>query len=177
MQVTSSCKDALKFVVLLSPLVLIVLCCAGFVLNMGPEQIARLNLSSNLQANVYAEGSAHFEPPGYLSVEVVDDSSIKVPRYSFFAVGSQRVPSEPLTSRTTSDLRYAGITKYDDAIFMIDLQTYEYWPPRNWSYDDFSPEIASRMLAELRKEFPLTTCTRCDELLEMKANRAKNEPN
>lgn len=147
-------KIAAVFVALIFGSVL--LCCSGVIFYSQPEEISKLQLSRSLTAKIFAECPFHYEPPGYLSIEVLDDGKVVVPRYRFVGIGPERVPETPFTVITSEDGSVAALIQDDDIQFMIDLASRECWPPPNWNVVQFAPDLADRLFASLASHHELT---------------------
>lgn len=152
----------------------IVLCCSGIVVYSRPENIAQLQLSPSLTARIFAEGAVYYEPPGYLSIEVLDGDKIIIPRYAFVGIGPERVPKTPFSLVASDDHRVAVLIQGNDIQFMMDLETREYWPPCNWNVVELAPDLADRLLASFASH-PELTCSRLDMFKKQAARRRSRD--
>lgn len=168
-------KSALQITLGIVPLLLLFSCCGGFLLFSGPEQIASFRMTPKTTTRIFAEGASLYEPPGYLSIEIDHDEYSLIERYPFMGIGAERVPSEPLGFKTTTDQRYSAVTRYDDAIFMIDFATTTFWPPTDWNVNEFDAETGRLLLNELQSEFPRITCLNLDDLERSRRNRQQSQ--
>ncbi len=132
------------------------LCCSGILFYSQPEEISQLPLSDSCTAIIFAEGSFHYEPPGYLSIEVLDNGNVVVPRYKFVGIGPERVPEPPFTAITSDDGTVAALIQNKDVQFMIDFESGEYWPPSDWNVAQFAPDLADRLFLSLASHHELT---------------------
>lgn len=145
---------------------------AYFVSNGGTEQIATLQLSDEATAFINAEGEFLYEPPGYLSLQVQTSSRVLVPQYDFKPDHGSRVPELPLSTARSDDGTVSAVTQFKDAVFIIDFETGEYWPPSGWSYLRFNPELGDRLLEKLNEDTPGNyTCYLLEELKRQAARR------
>lgn len=151
----------------------ILLCCSGIVFYSRPEEVAELHLSGSYRARIFAEGSFHYEPPGYLSIEVFDNGNVVVPRYKFVGIGPERVPTCPFAVLTSKDGSVAALVQNNDVQFMVDLVTGECWPPPNWNVAEFAPGLADRLFAGFAAR-PDVTFSRLEHLKRVRASRAKS---
>lgn len=168
-------KTAFQMAVGLAPLLLLFSCCGGFLLFSGPEQIALFKMTPKTTARLFAEGVSLYEPPGYLSIEIDHDGYTLIDRYEFMGIGPERVPAEPLSFKTTTDQRFSAVTRYDDAIFMIDFSTTTFWPPIDWNVNEFDAETGRQLLNALRSEYPRMTCSNLENLERSRLNRQQSK--
>ena len=167
-------KTAFQISVGLIPLLLLFSWSGGFLLFSGPEQIASFRMTAKTTTRIFAEGASLYAPPGYLSIEIDHDEYSLVDRYAFMGIGPERVPNEPLTFKTTTDQRYSAVTRYDDAIFMIDFSTTTFWPPTDWNMNEFDAETGRQLLNALQSEYPRMTCSNLDNLERSRRNRQQS---
>ena len=166
-------NDARLGIGCLSVIALAAIVCSGLSLGLGPEHFASVTLADGCIAHLYAEGPLHYEPPGYLSVAVVDDERTVVPRYPFVGIGGERVPHDPYTAISTNDRSTVALKQGNDIAFMLHRPSGKFWPPANWTYYDFSPTLAQEMLDDLLVDNPGLTCQRLLRMTE-RVNQIKS---
>ena len=163
-----------------TPFLLILILCSGALYYSRPEKIASIRLAETHVASVFAEGPFHYEPPGYLSIEIRDQTRKVVPRYSFVGIGTERVPNVPFGVAESDDGSIIALTQSNDIVFMFNLESEECCPPPGWSIVDFAPHLAERLLASFASR-PELTCSRLERfkryasVLEMRGKRMHAE--
>lgn len=144
----------------------IIAVCSGVAWNMSAEEVTSISMGDGLTATIYAEGQVHYEPPGFLSIEVHQHGRELVPRFKYIGIGAERVPNEKYVSWRCESTDVAALAHGTDVQFMLDLRDGRTWPPARWTLYDCKPDIGSELLGRLRTCHTELTCERLDGLIE-----------
>lgn len=154
-------------------LLLMAACLVGLRMVGGPERVAEIALDANATAIIWAEGEMLYEPPGYLTIEVRrGDGGPAVPPYPFQPIGPKRVPGVPFELIGPTD-NVAGLRQGNEIAFLIDLQTAEHWPPRNWDWSFLDIATFERLRERLGTTADGLGCERVVRFEEQRDRRAR----
>ena len=137
--------------------VLLLGCCGFVAWGSKPERVSRFEPAPDCVIEVWAEPSFHYEPPGYVSVEVRDGGRTAVPRTKFLPVGPERVP-RAFTAFASADGRVVGLRQGNAVRFLLDRPSGRYWPPAGWSSPAPAAGLAAGLLAPFWVKNPRWRC-------------------
>ncbi len=128
------------------------LCCGFLGWLAGDEEICRLELGMGRWIVIYAESAFHYEPPGFLYYEVVEDGRVCIPRRRFRSVGPERVPLGQFASVSTEDRQLTAVLLGSNAVVFHDFGTGRTWPGKyaivDWEDFCLAKEFLKRFEAE-----------------------------
>jgi hypothetical protein len=126
---------------------------------MRHEQLASFQVG-RWTINVYAEGSFHYEPPGYLYFELKEWGQTLIPERRFMGVNGERKPSQQFRLVMTPDEEIIAIVLGNDIQMIHEFSSGYTWPGPYGDVTESQWQIAEMLLPRLRTANPGIHCTR-----------------
>jgi hypothetical protein len=122
------------------------------------ELVARLNIGNRRVASIYAEPAFHYEPPGFIFCEILDQDALILSRRRFLSIGPERVPKGRFVALTSPDGELVAITIGRDVVFLYDFRSQRAWPGPYSETDAANYAFARDALRQLGPYHPGLHC-------------------
>ena len=132
-------------------------CTVAMIRGCGHETLGEFPIGNGREVIITAEGSTHYEPPGYNYCKIRQGSQVVVPERRFLSVGSERVPKWPYSVVTFRGGSSVAIFLAQDLVFVYDFPSQQIWPGL-YTRPEEGEEFARESWELLKRLNPKITC-------------------